>query len=260
MKRQTRQRSAKEGRSNPSLRKSRLVRRGNGTCKGTEQISNMKARRSQTARKKRQPKSPRGGKRIVRHRAVIRRMGRAVAPKGKRPSSRRPSRSSKNLRQSKTSPRRLSARREKAKVRGLNAINRLRRGKSKSLSAAARAEGTTVRTIRRQLPAALIQDPSGRIRVKMGDPYGVGVKIVTDEGRVVAYARNSRERELAGRHRADVFRVLEGRAPKSILRQYRGKTVGGCKLISDFDLLSRLAQAGILEQLESLYVSPGVSA
>jgi len=220
----------------------------------------MKARRPRTARKKRQPKSPRGGKRIVRHRAVIRRMGRAVAPKGKRPSRRRPSRSPKKLRQPEASARRLSARHEEAKVRAFSAINRVRRGESKSLSAAARAEGTTVRTIRRLLPAALIQDPSGRIRVKAGDPYGMRVRIVTNEGRVVAYARNSRERELAGRHRADVFRVLEGKAPKSTLRQYRGKTVGGLKLISDFDLLSRLAQAGILEQLDSLYVSPGVSA
>lgn len=53
--------------------------------------------------------------------------------------------------------RRTSPRQQEARVRGLAALNRVRRGQSKSLSQAARVEGTTVRSIQKRLPAALIQ-------------------------------------------------------------------------------------------------------
>jgi hypothetical protein len=155
----------------------------------------------------------------------------------------------------------LSPRQQKAKARGFAAINRVKRGLSKTLSAAARAEGTTVQTIQRLLPAALIQDrPGGRIRVKAGDPYSQSVEIVTDLGPVVVKARGSRQRELAGRHRATVIRVLGGKEPASALEQFFGKTVGGQELITDFDLLSVLAQAGVVDQLDSLYVTPETAA
>ena len=53
-----------------------------------------------------------------------------------------------------------------ARVRALAAINRVRRGKSPTVSAAAKAERTTVATIRRWLPATLRRDRAGRLRVK----------------------------------------------------------------------------------------------
>jgi hypothetical protein len=154
-----------------------------------------------------------------------------------------------------------AVRSQKARVRGLNAINRVRSGKSKTLSHAARIEGTTVKTIRRLLPAALLQGrPSRRIRVKAGDSYSARVEIITDLGPLVVNARGSRERELAGRHRAVFIRVLRGREPASVLDQFRGKKVGGHELISDFDRLSIPAGAGVLEHLDSLYVSPETTA
>lgn len=152
---------------------------------------------------------------------------------------------------------RLSPRQEKAKIRGLAAINRVRRGKSRSLSSAAAAEGTSVRTMRRLLPAALLQDrPGGRIRVKAGDPYSAPVEIVTDVGAVVVNARGSRQRELAGRHRAVWTKVLPGELPPRALEEFRGKTVGGHKLISDPNRLFILAEGGELDQLDALYVGP----
>jgi len=147
------------------------------------------------------------------------------------------------------------------RVRGLAAINRFRRGHAKSVSAAARAEGTTVRTIRKLLPTAISQDrPGGRIRVKRTDRYSARVQVLTTQGSVSATARGSRQRELAGQHRATVIRVLRGLEPESALEQYRGKMVGGRELVSDFAALSSLAQAGDVGQLDSLYVSQDVAA
>lgn len=153
-------------------------------------------------------------------------------------------------------PRNRKQRQEQARQRGLAAINRIRRGKSKTLSAAARAEGTTVRSIRQNLPAALIQGSGRRLRVKAGDPYSALVEITTDSGQVDAKARGSRERQLAGRHRSVVTSVLGGKLPPSALEQFRGVRVGGHELISDPDRLFTLATAGALSQLDALYVSP----
>lgn len=152
---------------------------------------------------------------------------------------------------------RITHRRQKSRLRGFAAINRVRRGKSKSLSAAARAEGTTVRTIKRLLPAALVKRRRGRrIRVKASDPYSEQVEILTDLGPLVAKARGSRERELAGRHRAVWIKVLRGELPPSALEEFRGKRVGGHELISDSGQLFILAKESELDQLDELYVSP----
>jgi len=153
-----------------------------------------------------------------------------------------------------------SHRSAEARIRSFNAISRVRRGESKTLSQAARAEHTTVKSVRRLLPAALIQDrPGGRVRVKAGDPYSARVEILTDAGPLTVTARGSRQRELAGQHRATYMRVLGNKESASALEQFRDKTVGGHKLISDFNQLSVLAQAGVLGQLDRLYVSPEAS-
>src|SRR5437879_120627 len=148
-----------------------------------------------------------------------------------------------------------------AQIRRRAAINRLRRGQSKTLSSAVRTENTTLKTVRRLLRSALVQDrPGGRIRVKAGDRYSARVEILTDLGPVVVTAHGSRERELAGRHRATVIRVLRGDEPASALDQFRGKSVGGHPLITDINVLSEPARGGVLDQLDSLYVTPDTSA
>jgi hypothetical protein len=150
--------------------------------------------------------------------------------------------------------------RAQARQRALAALNRVRRGESTSLSSAARAKGVTVGTIRRLLPSAIVQTRRGApVRVKASDRYSARVEILTDRGRLVTTAHGSRERELAGRHRATYTRVLEGKESKSALEKFRGKKVGGHKLISDFNRLSILAQAGVVGQLDTLYVSPDAS-
>src|SRR5436189_5645526 len=98
------------------------------------------------------------------------------------------------------SHRQLSLRQQDQRVRCFAAINRVRRCESKSLSAAAHAQGTTVDAIRALLPEAITQDePGGRIGVKRSDRYSAKVQVLTREGALSITARGSRERELAGR-------------------------------------------------------------
>src|SRR5260370_39281086 len=94
----------------------------------------------------------------------------------------------------------LSNRLLEARVRGFAAINRVRRGQSKTLSSAARAENTTVKSIRRLLSSALIQDrPGGHISVKAGARYSARVEILTRRGTLPVNGTGSRERGLVSR-------------------------------------------------------------
>lgn len=147
------------------------------------------------------------------------------------------------------------------KTRVFDALNLYRQGKAKSPSAAARQAGTTLKKLWQLTPSALTKDRrTGRLRIKATDPYSAKVQILTNGGAHIATARGSRQRELAGRHRATVVRVLAGDEPVIALVEYRGKKVGGHELISNYSRLTTLAQAGVLGQLENLYVSPEVSA
>jgi hypothetical protein len=144
-------------------------------------------------------------------------------------------------------------------MRGLAAINRARSENSGYLNAAiAQAEGTSLGFIRRQFPKALFPSRSGeRLRVRPTDPYSWPVEILNDSGLVqVVTAHGSQERKLAGQHRADYMGVLRNTRPASILRKYRGKTVGGQKLLTDPDLLFELAEGSVIDNLMPLYVSP----
>lgn len=148
-----------------------------------------------------------------------------------------------------------------ARLKAFAAINRVRKGESTTLSAAARAQGTTVRTIRRQLPAALMQDrKGGRIRVKAGDSYSTPVPIITKDGPVDVIARGSRQRDLAGLHRLVSVNVLRDKVPPSALDYFRGKKVGGRELVSDCGQLSRLGKSGVLDQLFILSSSQVIQA
>jgi hypothetical protein len=147
--------------------------------------------------------------------------------------------------------------RQDERIRGFAAINRVRRGESDSLTAAARAEGTSVEFIKRELPEALLPSrPGERLRVRATDPYSAVVGILTDSGVTEVWAHGSYERELAGRHRAVWMKVLRGDLPPSALEEFRGKKVGGHELLSDPDRLFELLKAGELNQLDAVYVSP----
>lgn len=157
--------------------------------------------------------------------------------------------------------RRLNSRQQEERVKCFAAINRVRKGESKTVSEAARAEGTTLRAIRQLVPKTIRQDrPRGRIQVTASDRYSAKVQILTNGGFLTVTARGSRERERAGRHRATFTRVLQGLEPKSALASYGGKKVGGHELVSDYAQLVLLARAGVTGNIEPLYVSPEVVA
>jgi hypothetical protein len=146
-------------------------------------------------------------------------------------------------------------------LRALDALNLFRQGKAKSASDAARKAGTTLEALWHWVPLALEKNPrSGRVSIRPTDPYSAKVQIVTNDGTVIATARGSRQRELAGQHRATFMRVLRNEESPAALEKYRETKVGGHELISDYARLTTLAQAGLLGQLETLYVSPDVSA
>jgi hypothetical protein len=147
----------------------------------------------------------------------------------------------------------------KTLLRVFEALN-LSRRKRISPSAAAKAAGTTLPTVKRLAPDALIQThPGGPIRVKRSDRYPAKVEIFEKGvGPNTVTARGSRQRELAGQHRAVYMRVLKNIDPPSTLDQFRGKKVGGHELVSDYDELLTFAKAGYLSQLDTLYVLPGV--
>lgn len=146
-----------------------------------------------------------------------------------------------------------TARRQKGRARGLAAVNDFRKRKYRSLSAAAKARKTTVEFIKRELPGTLLPShPGKRIRVRASDQYSQLVEILTDSGPVVVTARGSRERESAGQHRAIYFGVLEGKLPASALKRFRGKTVGGRKLLTNPERLFELAHGGEPDKLGSL--------
>jgi hypothetical protein len=177
---------------------------------------------------------------------------------GKKPrTSRTPRRASQPKHKPSKKP---SARTEAARARGLSAINLVRKGRAKNLTAAARTEGTTVKTIRRLLPGALIVNRrTGRVRgVKAEDRYSQRVKILTDEGLVFVTARGSRERNLAGHHLSVWSRVLGNEQPPSSLAAFKGKTVGGHELVSEYNKLRSVSEDRELEQLDALYVVPEV--
>jgi hypothetical protein len=142
------------------------------------------------------------------------------------------------------------------RVRALAAINRVRRGQSPTLTAAAKAERTTVKAVQRWLPATVDRDRAGHLRVRKSDRYAARVEILTDDGLLEVTAHGSRERELAGRHRSVWGRVLRSELPPTALVEFRGKTIGGHELVSDLDRLTTLLKGGALDRLRDLYVSP----
>jgi hypothetical protein len=114
--------------------------------------------------------------------------------------------------------------------------------------------------MRKFVPDAITQDrPGGRIHVTKSDRYSAKVEVMTNEGKRVVTARGSRQRELAGQHRATFMRVLQNKELPSALEKYRGRKVGGHELISDYESLRSFAQAGDVGELERLYVSPDTS-
>jgi len=121
-----------------------------------------------------------------------------------------------------------------------------------SPSQAARDNGVTLRTIKKYLGSALLQErPGGRIRVTKSDRSVRYLQIPGLDGPVEITAHGSKEATDAARYKAAVNRFLRGNL--NALDPWHGKKIAGIELITDPDTLKGLAQDELLPY--SLYRS-----
>jgi hypothetical protein len=108
-----------------------------------------------------------------------------------------------------------------------------------SLRAAARREGTTVRTVRKYFPGAVTRGGGrGWWRATEYDrAYRGRVPLTTRQGVLWLEVRDSRSRSLAARHAQAVTAYLLGDDPEGVaLRSFRGRRIVGHLLVDDRDL------------------------
>lgn len=145
-------------------------------------------------------------------------------------------------------PSRLSERSFAARDRALHALLDMRHGAS--LSGAARDNGVTLRTMKRYLGAALVQDRSGgRVRATKSDRFVRYLQIPGSFGPVEIKGRGLKQATDAAKYDAAVNRFLRGDV--NALAPWHGKTIGGVGLITSGPALKELAQNKLLPH--SLY-------
>jgi len=143
-----------------------------------------------------------------------------------------------------------------AKERALAALALKRRNKKLSLSAAAKAEHTSVSTIKRYAGSALRQKcPGGHCRVTPFDRIARPLNFLTPQGPVGVTVRSSRMASMISEHLKAV-RKYRNMGDTSGLLPFKGKSFrsGGVtyKFITEPEILDKLADAGLLE-IEGLY-------
>ncbi len=142
----------------------------------------------------------------------------------------------------------LSARSLAARDRSLHALADMRRGSSPSQ--AARDNGVTIRTIKKYVGTALLQDrPGGRLRATKSDRLVRHVQIPGQHGPVEIRVRGSKQASEAARFNVAVNRYLRG--DLSALASWHGKKIGGVELITAGPTIKSLAQKELLPH--SLY-------
>jgi hypothetical protein len=127
----------------------------------------------------------------------------------------------------------------------------MRRGVS--LSRAARENAVTVRTVRRYVGRALVQDrPGGRIRARKSDRLARYLQIPGPDGPVEITAHGSKQAGKFAQYQAAVNRLLRG--DRKALADWHGRKIGGIQLITESDTLLEQARNELLPY--SLYRSP----
>ncbi len=147
-------------------------------------------------------------------------------------------------------------RQAEARERALAALVLMRRQKL-SLSAAAKAEHTNPRTVKRFVGSALRQeDPRGRYKPTAHDRIPRELRIPTPEGVQTVVVRDSRQASKLAEYWAAVHRYLET-GDASAVQKFHGESITDANgrqvpLLTDLDELDRLGNAGVLS-FESLY-------
>ncbi|HEX9272865.1 MAG TPA: hypothetical protein VGA01_11700 [Candidatus Binatia bacterium] len=124
--------------------------------------------------------------------------------------------------------------------RAFAALAAMRRGAT--LSSAARDNGVTIRTVKRHVGSALIQDrPGGRIRATKSDRLARYLQIPGQDGIPINITvSGSRVASKVARYKADINRLLRGDA--NAMKKWHGKKIAGIELVTDEKTLIDQAQ------------------
>lgn len=167
-------------------------------------------------------------------------------PKGKKTHQRK--RGTRKTRQIPKSP--LARRSDAARERALKALCAMRQGDT--LSKAARDNGVTVRTVKRYVGSALVQDrPGGRVRATKSDRLVRYLQIPGPDGPRDITVRSSKTASEFAKYKAAINRLLRG--DRNAMAPWHGKKIAGIELITDTKTLVEQARKEMLPY--SLYRS-----
>ena len=132
-----------------------------------------------------------------------------------------------------------------ARERALKALWAMRQGDS--LAKAARDNGVTIRTVKRYVGSALVQDrPGGRIRATKSDRLVRYLQIPGPGGPREITVRGSKTASQFAKYKADINRLLRG--DLHAMTKWHGKKIAGIELITDPTVLFEQARKEILPQ------------
>jgi len=154
------------------------------------------------------------------------------------------------IRIKKSPKRRIRIKRNGVPHRQMAVIARMRR-RGESLSQAARAEHTTPRTIRKWVGNQLKRNTSGSYSVTAGDTLKRELNVLGFHGYESVVVRSFKQAHLASEHLIAISRFLRT-GDARLLRPFRGKRVGGVRLLTDPNRIREFAEAGLVK-LDSLY-------
>ncbi len=171
-------------------------------------------------------------------------------PSKKRPKARRVKQSARANKRRSITVSQLPERSFAARDRALHALADMRHGSASAQ--AARDNGVTVRTIKKYVGRALLQDrPGGRIRASKSDRLVRYLQIPGLHGSIEIKAHGSKEASKVARYKTAVNRFLSG--DRHALAPWHGKKIAGVELITASVTLKSLADKELLPY--SLYRS-----
>jgi hypothetical protein len=143
-----------------------------------------------------------------------------------------------------------------ARDRAFKVLAAMRDGES--FSRAARDNGVTIRTVKRYVRSALVQDrPGGRIRATKSDRLTRYLQIPGPNGPRDITVRGSKTASKFANYKTSINRLLRG--DRHALDKWRGKKIAGIELVTDPQVLVDQARKEILPY--SLYRSlSGIAA
>lgn len=139
--------------------------------------------------------------------------------------------------------------------RSLAALARMRR-EGVSLRAAARAEETDSKTVKRYVGSALLQEKRGRYRATPYDRIPRTLNHLTSQRIIPLTVRDSRTASRIAMH-SNAVGTYRKTGDSSALAQFKGKSfrVGGVvhRFVTDPDTIDLLEDADLFPAMESLY-------